>query len=133
MRVETVEGIPAARLGAIPVFADAVPLVTTLIRQLVAQGEPHLLMDARLVRFGAPSLVERLGMMREWADATQGRVRIALLTRPEHIDPERFGIVAAGNFGLAAHVFDVEADAIDWLRAERAADLCRAANSGPGK
>lgn len=133
MRVETVEGIPAARLGAIPVFADAVPLVTTLIRQLVAQGEPHLLMDAILVRFGAPSLVERLGMMREWADATQGRVQIALLTRPEHIDPERFGIVAAGNLGLAAQVFDVEADAIDWLRAERAADLCRAANSGPGK
>ena len=33
-----------------------------------------------------------------------------------HIDPERFGVVAAGNFGMEANVFTDERSALRWLR-----------------
>lgn len=120
------DDLPVARFAASPLLFDhAVPLITGVIRRLVFEGVPHLLIDASRVRFAPPSLVDRLRMVREWADAAEGRLRIAMLARPEFIDPERFGIIAAGNFGLSAQVFDIEADAIAWLRVERAADLQR--------
>lgn len=116
--------IPVARFAASPLLFDhAVPMITQLIEHLVAEGKPHLLIDARQVKFSPPSLVERLRMVREWAGVAEGRVRVAMLTRSEYIDPERFGIIAAGKFGLSAQVFDVESDAIAWLRAERTAEL----------
>ena len=126
LRIEMLDDLPVARFAASPLLFDhAVPLITGVIRRLVSEGVPHLLVDASRVRFSPPSLVDRLRMVREWADAAEGRVRIAMLTRPEFIDPERFGIIAAGNFGLSAQVFDIEADAIAWLRDERLADLQR--------
>lgn len=129
LRIEMLDDLPVARFAASPLLFDhAVPLITGVIRRLVSDRVPHLLVDASRVRFAPPSLVDRLRMVREWAEAAEGRVRIAMLTRPEFIDPERFGIIAAGNFGLSAQVFDIEADAIAWLRDERSADLQRSAS-----
>lgn len=106
-------------------FGEAVAVVTGAIRRLLAQGSPHLLVDAHQVVFEPPSLVDRLDMVRRWADAAEGRLRIALWTRPEFIDPERFGIVAAGKFGLSAQVFEHQACAMAWLREEHAAEMRR--------
>ena len=119
--LETVDGVPVARLDAVTGFERAVELVAGVIRKAVVQGQPHLLLDARVAPFGPPSLVERHRMARSWADAADGRLRLAVVVRPDCIDPEHFGVVAAGNFGLAAQVFEVEAEAIAWLRAQLAA------------
>jgi hypothetical protein len=70
-------------------------------------------------------------MARSWAEAADGRLRVAMLVRPEFIDPERFAVVAASNFGLTSQVFDQESDALAWLRAELEADR-RRASSMPG-
>jgi len=122
--------VPVARLASLPMGFDlAVDLFTEAIRGAVADGEPHLLLDVRNASFAPPTLVERLRMVRQWAEAADGRLRIAMLARPEFIDPERFGVVAAGNFGLAGQVFDREEDAVAWLRAERAAELQRRPSS----
>ena len=32
------------------------------------------------------------------------------------IDPDKFAVVAAANFGFTAEVFTGEADALNWLR-----------------
>jgi hypothetical protein len=50
---------------------------------------------------------------------------MVVVARPEFIDPERFGVVAAANFGLTVQVFEREEDAFAWLRAEWAAELER--------
>lgn len=122
------EDIPVVRLAGCNVsFGAAVAIVGGAIRRLVMQGSPHLLVDAHQVAFEPPSLVDRLDMVRQWADAAEGRLRIAMWTRPEFIDPERFGIVAAGKFGLAAQVFEHQDCAIAWLREEQAADVRRVA------
>jgi hypothetical protein len=66
--------------------------------------------------YGVPSLSMRLSMMRAWADAARGLVRVVMVCRPEFIDPHKFGITMAANFGLAANVFETEDEALGWVR-----------------
>ena len=124
--LEMVDGVPVVRLMATQRLLDqAIDAATVVIRRMAAEGQPHLLLDARDASFDAPSLVDRLRMVRQWAEAAGGRVRIAVVAPPEFIDPERFGVVAAGKFGLAGQVFDGEAEAVAWLHEERPAELRR--------
>ncbi|MGN6513923.1 MAG: hypothetical protein ACTHKZ_10200 [Lysobacteraceae bacterium] len=116
---DTANGVPVVRLDAVTGFERAVVLVAEAIRDAVARGLPHLLLDATVAPFDPPGLVDRHRMARHWADAADGRLRLAVVVRPDCIDPEHFGVVAAGNFGLAAQVFDAEADAVAWLRAQQ--------------
>jgi hypothetical protein len=37
------------------------------------------------------------------------------VTRPERIDPQRFGITVAANIGSVIEVFTSEEDALKWL------------------
>lgn len=126
-----IDGIPVMRLGAVHGLERTVELVGGAIRQTLEQGQPHLLVDASTVRFAPPSLSARHRIVRQWAEAANGRLRLAVVVRPDCIDPEHFGVVAAGNFGLAGHVFEREADALAWLHAEHEADL-RAAELDAG-
>jgi hypothetical protein len=65
--------------------------------------------------FAAPSLALRVEMIREWAAAAGDTVSVAIVCRPELIDPEKFGITVATGFGLTANVFADEHTALDWL------------------
>jgi hypothetical protein len=67
--------------------------------------------------FASPSIASRHLLAREWAGATGGTVQIAVVAKPEMIDPQKFGVVVATNFGARANAFVEEADAIAWLRA----------------
>ena len=127
-RIELLDGVPMLRLVRAASFDAGVDAVAAAIREAVSQAHPHLLVDAGGVAFRPPELPDRLRMVRLWAQAADGRLRIALVVRPEFIDPERFGVVAASGFGLAGQVFEGVADALAWLRAEHAADLQRAAS-----
>jgi len=118
---EWLQGLPVLRLGPETEFQAAVQQVTLAIRQAVSCGYPDLIVCVREVRFAPPSLAARHSMVRAFAEASAGRVRVAMLVRPELIDPERFGVVAAANFGLQAWVCSDEVDALDWL-AHGAAD-----------
>jgi hypothetical protein len=40
---------------------------------------------------------------------------MALVTRPERIDPEKFGRIVAANLGCIIEVFTSEEDALNWL------------------
>ena len=68
-----------------------------------------------LTGFASPSVVNRYSSIKQWARTARGRVRLALVARPEHIDPEKFGVTVAVNHGLDANVFVSEANAIGWL------------------
>jgi hypothetical protein len=120
--------IPVARLGSGDrVFGHTVDRIAAVIRRLVAEGQPHLLVDGGDAAFGSPSLADRSRMVRLWAEAAAGQLRIAVVVPPDFIDPERFGVVSARNFGLAAQVFESGGAAVAWLRAEHAAELRRKA------
>lgn len=115
-RLEAVEGIGYYRLSGNRGFQQWVQAIVEAIVAAREQGLRALLvstMDAQ--GFERPSVAERHGMVRAWAEAAQGMLRIAMVVPPVFIDPEKFGVVAAANFGLTSNVFSSETEALAWL------------------
>lgn len=123
--LELREGIPTLSVVAAISFDEVIERVAGALRRLAAERQPHLIVHARDPRFPVPSLAQRAHMARTWADAAAGRVRVAVVAPRAFIDEQRFGVVAARNFGLSAQVFEHEREAVEWLHAERAAELRR--------
>jgi len=73
-----------------------------------------LVNTSNLTGYEPPSLTARYFFVHDWA-RTARDVRIALVTRPERIDPQKFGITVAANRGFIAEVFTSEEDALKWL------------------
>ncbi len=69
-----------------------------------------------LTGFKTPSLADRYFLFREAARAAQRSVCIALVIRPELIDPEKLGVLVAKNAGLHLDVFALEEEALVWLQ-----------------
>ena len=97
-------------------FALATATVRTAIAQAIAGRCKNLIVDGRNVHFDPPSMAERHAMVRDWSSAADGRVRLAMVVRPEFVDSEKFAVVAAANFGLIANTFDNEIEAREWIR-----------------
>ena len=114
---EMVDGIACLRLAGSYHFHAATALVTSALAQAFLQRHDRLLVVATdVVGFDSPGVPARHEMMRHWAAAAQAWVRLALVVRAELIDPEKFGVMAARNFGFVTDVFEAEREALDWLR-----------------
>jgi len=92
-----------------------------LVDQAIAFARDHrlpklLVNCTNLIGFPSPSLPQRYFMVRGWATTAQGLVRVAMVARPEMIDPEKFGITVARNAGLTAEVYPTEPEAVAWLQ-----------------
>lgn len=98
-------------------LSDAVGLVTEAIVEARRQRLAGLLFVlSGLTGFRSPSIAARHAMVREWANAAEGALRVAMVMPSEFIDPEAFGVVAARNFGLVGGGFITEAEAMAWLQ-----------------
>jgi hypothetical protein len=96
---------------------EAKDLVSAAIGMAHDKKIARLLMDVRgLTGFKPPSIVDRYFYVKDWARAGRGQVRVAMVARPEMIDPQRFGVIAARNVGLIANVFENEKEALEWLQ-----------------
>jgi hypothetical protein len=113
---EMVDGIACLRIAGSYRFQAATALVTSALAQAFMQRHDRLLVVATdVVGFDSPDIPARHQMMRHWAAAAQAWVRLALVVRGELIDPEKFGVMAARNFGFITDVFEGEREALDWL------------------
>lgn len=102
-------------------FLQAVDDVDACLRQAVADGDRRVLVDVRgLTGFAKPDVVARVGMVRRWAATSQGRLKVAFVSRAEIDDPERFDVVLAKGLGFDGDVFETEEDALHWLAQEPA-------------
>ncbi len=63
-----------------------------------------------------PSRAKRYFYINDWARAAGGLVRVAFVTRPEFIDPRKFGRIVASNADFIAEVFTTDDEALTWLR-----------------
>lgn len=116
IKLEQTDGIHVFRAMGSHRFRQAVALVSEVIVQAREQGAKKLLIVATgLTGFPSPSLSERHWMVREWVDASQGSLIIALVVPAAFIDEDKFGVVAAANFGVTADVFTTETEAMEWL------------------
>jgi hypothetical protein len=119
-------GTPLERIDGIAVLRpsgqhrgtqSAIDRITAVLASAAGAGLDRCALDITgMVGFPAPTLSERHAMVRDWAAAVDGRMVVAMVCVPELLDPERFGVVAAANFGLRAGAFDNIRDAIAWLR-----------------
>jgi len=104
---------PAAALS----LDRAIRLIEAAIGSARENGLRKMLVDTTgLDGFEPPSVPARHELARLWAGAAGGVLRIAFVARPEMIDPQKFGVIVAKNFGADVDVFASEADALAWLR-----------------
>ena len=101
---------------------EAVEMVTRAIAYCRDQKISKLLVNVARLEHSTPTHVDRFLMAEEWAREAQGTVTVAIVARPEHIDPGKFGVKAASGFGLRADVFTSEREALEWLLRERQTD-----------
>lgn len=95
----------------------AVEMVMSAISYSREQKISKLLVVASaLTGFKSPSLVKRWFFICDWARASGGGVRLALVVRPEMIDPQKFGVTVAANRGMHSDVFSEEPPARAWIR-----------------
>lgn len=107
--------IATFRVGAGHGLEDGARLIRDVIAQARDAGVGKLLVDITAIETGPPGVGERYWVMSEWASVGRGAVRLALLIRPEFIDPQHFGTAVARNRGLAFRAFVDEARARLWL------------------
>ena len=109
-----------ARLHGDFTLQSGVQAVTDAIMAAIADGFGMLLVDLTGIRgIEPPGPGDRHWLMTEWARAGRGVLRLALLIRPEFVDPDHFGTVVGRSRGLDVKGFLDEAKALDWLRGPR--------------
>jgi len=80
------------------------------------QGVSKLLVDTtKWTGHESPDTLERFTVASAFAKAAAAAVKIALVVRPELMDPEKFEVTVAANRGLIGNVFDSEQEALAWL------------------
>ncbi len=95
---------------------QAIKMVAAAISLARERHVRNLLIDvSHLTGFKPPSVIDRYHFMHEWARAAGGTVRIAMVARPEMIDPQKFGVTVGVNLGLTSDVFASEEEALRWL------------------
>lgn len=97
-------------------FVDGVHQITDAILRTRARGLDKLLVDiSGITGVEPPSVEMRFWLMDEWARAGRGAVRLALVTRPEFMSEDRFGVAFGMNQGFISGLFETRERALDWL------------------
>jgi len=100
-------------------MVEWVEWVTLAIEFCRGRQIQKLLVDASgLTRLTPPTLMDRFLMVEDWARAAGGMVIVAMISRPEMIHPQKFGVKVAADLGLKGDVFTNEREALDWLLAQ---------------
>ena len=63
----------------------------------------------------SPGTLERYNVAQAFAEAARSQVKMAMVVRPEMMDPDKFEVTVARNRGLFGNVFSSEKDALAWL------------------
>jgi ribosomal protein S18 acetylase RimI-like enzyme len=110
------DGIAVYRLEGPMDLEQAVAQGTAAIALARAQGLPRLLILATALALSRPpTVLDRYRIGERWAEAAGAAICVAVVTRAELIDPQKFAVTVAMNRGARADVFDSEAAARAWL------------------
>lgn len=99
-------------------FEQAVDMVAQAMMNARDLGLADLLANTTgLTGFTPPSVFARYSMSTKWAQTAGSTLRVAMVARPELIDPQKIGVLMMQNRGGIGDVFANEADALAWLDA----------------
>ena len=117
---EVIGEVARFRLTGQQVLEDGVQQIADAIVRTRESGYDKLLVDITAITGVEPPGVDRrYWLMGEWAKAGRGSVRVAMVARPEFIEPDRYAVIAGMNAGFTNNVFETEAEAMDWLLGRR--------------
>jgi hypothetical protein len=113
---EVMEGYSCYRLSGHGPLAEAASKVIAAIAFSREQRIRNLLIDTtNWTGHKNPGTLERFTWAQAFAEAARSVVKVAMVVRPEMMDPDKFEVTVARNRGLTGNVFDSEKDALDWL------------------
>ena len=113
---EVMEGYCCYRLSGHGPLAEAAGKVIEVITFAREQGMRNLLIDTTgWTGHKSPDTLERYTWAQAFAEAARSAVKLAMVVRPEMMDPDKFEVTVARNRGMVGNVFDSEKDALAWL------------------
>jgi len=114
---EVMQGYCCYRLSGHGPLAEAASKVIEVIAFSREQGIRALLIDTtKWTGHASPTALERFTVAEAFSEAAAGSaMKMAMVVRPELMDPNKFEVTVARNRGLAGNVFDSEKDALAWL------------------
>src|SRR6185295_15338184 len=113
---EVMDGYCCYRLSGHGSLAEAASKVIEAITFSREQGLRKLLIDTtNWTGHESPTTLERFTVAEAFTAAARSAVKLAMVVRPEMMDPDKFEVTVARNRGLAGNVFDSEKDALAWL------------------
>ena len=116
---EVISDIAKFRLTEIRGIENGVRLTALAIERAKQEGIRKLLIDISGIDTGPPTVSERHWIIGELALAGRGAVRLAVVMRPEFIDPDDFDASVAIGRGRALQEFASEASALAWPAGRR--------------
>jgi len=113
---EVMEGYCCYRMSGHGPLAEAASKVIEVIAFTREQRMRNLLIDTTgWTGHKSPGTLERYTFAQAFAEAARCQVKVAMVLRPEMMDPDKFEATVARNRGLVGDVFDSEKDALAWL------------------
>jgi len=110
------DGYGCYRLCGHGALAEAGGKVIEAITYCREQGIRHLLIDVtNWTGHASPTAAERFDMAEAFTAAAGPTVKVAMVVRPELMDPDKFEVTVARNRGMVGNVFDSEKEALEWL------------------
>ena len=110
------EGYCCYRLSGHGPLAEAASKVIEVIIFTREQGMRNLLIDTTgWTGHKSPDTLERYYVAQAFAEAARCEVKVAMVVRPEMMDPHKFEVMVAKNRWMDGNVFDSEKDALAWL------------------
>jgi hypothetical protein len=97
-------------------FEQAVDMVAAAMEHARALNLTELLVNThQLTGFTSPSVFARYALAVKWAQSAAGSLKVALVVRPELMDPQKIAVLMAQNRGVAGDAFLTEVEALAWL------------------
>jgi hypothetical protein len=116
LKIERLEGYALYAPELEVTLREGMDLVNQAILHCVENKITRLLIDTNgFTGFKFPDTLDRFTMGQEWSERAAGALNLALVVRPELIDPRRFGMMVARNRGLYAELFTSRDEARAWL------------------
>ena len=113
---EVLEDYCCYRLSGHGPLEEAANKVIEAITFSREQGMRNLLIDTtNWTGHQSPTTIERFKWAEAFTAAAHSALKLAMVVRPEMMDPDKFEVAVARNRGLNGNVFDSEKDALAWL------------------
>lgn len=104
------------RPTAVVTFDRALAMCVEAMRQARSLELADLLLNTcGLTGFVSPDVFKRYEIANKWAESAGTTLRVAMVCRPDVMDPEKIAVLMAQNRGASGDVFLTEVAALAWL------------------